>query len=143
VGVVAVIALASLLCATVVGWGLHWLGFHPFTVLAPLVFVNNVVSAAVLAPLLLRTLYPRIAKAHLLYRDILGPRAPLSWERRVAGLVLVVGGTVGAFVAGQLIASGRWLPPWAVLHTTSGAAEVGLGLAPILGAVVLGLATLL
>lgn len=141
-GLLAVIALASLLCATIVGWGLNWLGFHPFTLLGPLVFLNNLVSAAVLAPLLLRVLHPRIAKARLLYRDVLGPRARTSWFRRAAGLVLVVGGTVGAFVAGQLIGGGRWLPPWAVLHTASGAAEIGLGLAPILAMVAAGFALL-
>src|SRR5512144_2837061 len=35
VGLLAVIALASLLCATIVAWGLHWLGIHPFTLLGP------------------------------------------------------------------------------------------------------------
>jgi energy-coupling factor transport system substrate-specific component len=141
-GLVAVIALASLLCATVVGWGLHWLGFHPFTLLAPIVFVNNVVVASVLAPLLLRVLYPRIARAHLLYRDLRGVRPPTSRLRRALGIALVLAGTLGAFAAGQLIASGHWLPPWAVLHSASGGAEVGLGLLPILALVVLGCALL-
>jgi energy-coupling factor transport system substrate-specific component len=142
VGLVAVIALASLLCATVVGWGLHWLGFHPFTLLASVVFVNNVVAAAVLAPLLLRVLYPRIARAHLLYSDLRGPRPATSRLRRGLGVALVLVGTVGAFTAGQLIASGRWLPPWALLHSVSGGAEVGLGLLPILALVVIGCALL-
>src|SRR5438876_10819995 len=30
-GLLAVMALAAVLCATVVGWGLQLLGFHPFT----------------------------------------------------------------------------------------------------------------
>ena len=139
---VATIALASLLCATIVGWGLHWLGFHPFTILGPVVFVNNVVAAAVLAPVLLRVLHPRIAKARLLYRDILGPRAPRSRVRRTIGVALVLCGTLAAFGAGELIAGGHWRPAWAVLHSASGAAEVGLGLAPILGVVVVGCALL-
>src|SRR5207248_2402329 len=41
VGLLLVIALAATLCATVVGWGLQALGFHPFTVLGTLVLVNN------------------------------------------------------------------------------------------------------
>jgi energy-coupling factor transport system substrate-specific component len=139
---IAVITLASLLCATIVAWGLHWLGFHPFTLLGPIVFVNNVVAASVLAPLLLRVLHPRIARAHLLYRDLLGPRRPTSRVRRGIGLALVVVGTVGGFAAGQAIAGGDWLPPWAVLRSASGAAEVGLGLIPILAIVVLGCALL-
>src|SRR5712692_887460 len=50
-GLLAVIALAATLCATVVGWGLHLLGFHPFTVLGTIVLVNNLVVASLLGPL--------------------------------------------------------------------------------------------
>lgn len=142
VGLGAVIVLASLLCATIVAWGLHTLGFHPFTLLGPLVFLNNVVAALVLAPLLLRVLYPRIARARLLYSDLMEPRPRPSAPRRALGVTLVVVGTVGAFAAGQLIASGRWLPPWAVVHSASGGAEVGLGLLPVLALAALGLALL-
>ncbi len=133
-----VIALAALLCATIVGWGLHTLGFHPFTLLGPIVFLNSAVASGVLAPLLLRVLHPRLAKAHLLYRDVLGPRAPRSRIRRGLGIALIVIGTIAAFTTGELVASGAWRPPWAVLHTASGAGEVGLGLLPILGVVLLG-----
>src|SRR5438876_900055 len=52
-GLLAVMAVASTLCAAVVGWGLHLLGFHPFTVLGTVVLVNDLVVAAVLAPFLL------------------------------------------------------------------------------------------
>lgn len=141
-GLVAVIALASLLCATIVAWGLHWLGFHPFTLLGPVVFVNNVFAASVLAPILLGVLYPRIARAHLLYRDVVAPRRPPTRLRRRLGVALVVVGTLGAFAAGEAIAGGQWLPPWALLRSTSGGAEVGLGLLPILALVVLGCALL-
>jgi energy-coupling factor transport system substrate-specific component len=137
-----VIVLASMLCATIVAWGLHWLGFHPFTLMAPLVFANNAVVALVLAPLLLRVLHPRVARARLLYRDILGPRRRVSRTRRGLGLLLLVGGTLSAFVLGQLVASGRWIPPWTPPATGSGAAQVGLGLLPILALVAAGLALL-
>src|SRR5437867_1756190 len=53
VGLVLVIVRAATLCATVVGWGLQTLGFHPFTVLGTLVLMNNLVVALVLAPFLL------------------------------------------------------------------------------------------
>jgi energy-coupling factor transport system substrate-specific component len=138
IGLGAVITLASLLCATIVAWGLHALGFHPFSLLGPLVFLNNVVAALVLAPILLRVLYPRIARAHLLYRDLMVPPPRGSAVRRMLGVALVVGGTIGAFAAGQLISSGWWLPPWAVVRSASGGAEVGLGLLPMLLLVGLG-----
>jgi len=142
VALVLVIALACTLCATIVGWGLHTLGFHPFTLLGPLVLANNLVAAVVLAPLLLGALYPRIARGRLLYRDLMPARARTSTARRALGVLLVVGGTLSAFAAGELIASGRWTPPWALVHTTSRSAEVGLGLLPMLAAACAGLALL-
>jgi energy-coupling factor transport system ATP-binding protein len=116
-----VIAIGATLCATVVGWGLQALGFHPFTVLGTVVLVNNLVVASILSPLLLAVLYPRIRHARLLYRDILGARPRLPRWRAALGVTLVATGTVAAFVAGELIASGRWLAPWATLRTGSGA----------------------
>lgn len=142
VGLVAVITLASLLCATIVGWGLQLLGFHPFNVLGTVVFLNNFVVAVMLAPLLLKVLHPRIARARLLYRDLLGPRPTRPTWRIALGLGLVAGGTVTAFVCGELIASHRWVAPWAPWVSASGAAAVGFGLAPLLGVVVVGLALL-
>ena len=142
IGLVLVIALAAMLCATVVGWGLQALGFHPFTVLGTLVLVNNLVVALVLGPFLLTVLHPRIRHARLLYRDLLGPRRPVARARALLGVGLVVAGTGLAFGAGELIASGRWLAPWAAHRTGTGAFEVGLGLVPFLGVAVAGLALL-
>jgi len=137
-----VIVLAAMLCATVVGWGLHLLGFHPFTVLGTVVLVNNLAVAVVLVPPLLAVLYPRVHHARLLYRDVLGPRARLPAWRAMLGVTCVVVGTVAAFSAGELVASGRWRPPWVPCRTTSGACEVGFGLVPFLGVTVGGLALL-
>jgi energy-coupling factor transport system substrate-specific component len=137
-----VITLAATLCATVVGWGLQLLGFHPFTVLGTLVLVNNLVVAVVLAPFLLAVLHPRVRRARLLYRDLLGPRPrPPGW-RAALGVSLLAASTATAFVAGQLIAGGRWRPPWAPFDSPSGALEVGLGLVPFLALAVAGLALL-
>src|SRR6266403_520134 len=103
-----VIAIACLLCGATVGFGLQLLGFVPFAVLANVVLVNNLVTSAVLAPLLLTVLNPRVRRARLLYGDIVGrpPHAP-AW-RRLVGVALVAAGTVLAFVVGNL-ASGGWL----------------------------------
>src|SRR5207244_3393783 len=92
VGLLLVIALAATLCATVVGWGLQALGFHPFTVLGTLVLVINLGVALVLAPFLLAILYPRIRRARLLYRDLLGPRAALPHWRVALRVTLVAAG---------------------------------------------------
>jgi energy-coupling factor transport system substrate-specific component len=105
-----VIATASMLCAATVGFGLHLLGFVPFAVLGNVVFVNNLVTSSVLAPLLLAVLYPRVRRARLLYTDVLGADdRPPAW-RRAAGVLLTIAGTAAAFAAGNL-ASGGWLVP--------------------------------
>jgi energy-coupling factor transport system substrate-specific component len=134
--------LASMLCATVVGWGLQVLGFHVFTVLGTVVLLNNFVAAAALAPLLLAVLRPRVLRARLSYRDLLGPRPPLPMWRRVVGVAAVVIGTVGGFAAGELIASHRWSAPWIDVVTATGSLEVGLGVLPFLVLAVVGLALL-
>ena len=139
IGLLAVIGLAAMLCATIVGWGLQALGFHPFTVLGTLVLMNNFVVAAILSPFLLAVLHPRIRHARLLYRDLLGPRPPLPAWRAAIGVTLVVLGTGSAFAAGELIAGGQWLAPWAAHRTGSGAFEVGVGLVPFIGVAVAGL----
>jgi len=142
IGLVAVIALAAMLCATVIGWGLNWLGFHPFKVLASIVLVNNLVVALALGPFLLAVLYPRVERARLLYRDLLGPRVAPPRAQVIVGVILVVGGTLGAFVAGQAISNGQWLAPWAPWETVSLRGAVGVGLMPILAIVLVGLALL-
>ncbi len=105
-----IIACASMLCAVTVGFGLQLLGFVPFAVLANVILVNNLITSAVLAPLLLAVLYPRVRRARLLYDDILGAPPRMGRWRRVAGVALVVAGTALAFVLGNL-ASGGWLDP--------------------------------
>jgi energy-coupling factor transport system substrate-specific component len=142
VALLAVMTLAGMLCATVVGWGLQILGFHPFTTLATFILLNNVLVAALLGPFLLALLYPRIRRARLLYRDLLGPRTPVPPWRALLGTALLVVGTLGGFVAGELIASGQWEAPWTPCRTASGACEVGFGVAPLLGIAVGGLALL-
>ncbi len=133
-------ALAAALCATIVGWGLHVLGFHPFSVLAPLVLMNNLVVAAVLSPILLGVLAPRVRRAGLAYRDVLGPRRRTPRWRAALGLALVVAGTVGAFAAGQLASTARWRPPWIATPTASLRLEVGTGVPPFLAVAALGVA---
>ena len=110
--------------------------------LGSIVLVNNLVVALTLAPFLLAVLYPRVRRARLLYRDLLGPRPPVPRWRAITGVLLVTGGTIGAFVLGQLISTGRWQPPWAPWETPSRGLEIGVGLIPPLGVAIIGLALL-
>jgi energy-coupling factor transport system substrate-specific component len=140
----AVVFLASLLCASVIGWGLNLLGFHPFSLLAPVVLFNNTVSALLLAPPLLYAVYSRVAGARLLYEDMVPITVP-SAARRWLGVVLVVAGAAAAFGAGLQLSLGRWQPEWMPETGPSGgtrALVVGLGVPPFLLIAVLGLCLL-
>ena len=67
----AVTFLASLACAVQLCWGLDLLGLVPYHILAPAITINNFIAAAILGPLLLPVLYPRVKKWGLLYTDIM------------------------------------------------------------------------
>jgi energy-coupling factor transport system substrate-specific component len=138
------VGVASLSCAVVVGWGLNVLGFHPFSLLAPIVFINNFLMAMLLAPVLLAVLYPRVARGRLLYQDLVVVE-PVGRIRRWCGVTCIVLGAVGGFVIGNAL-SLDWfqLPgisaPGAVGGTR--ALVVGLGVPPSLCLLILGLALL-
>ncbi len=65
--------LASVSCGVIVAWGLDLLGLVPFHVLAPLISINNFITAGILGPLLLPILYQRVKQWGLLYQDIMNP----------------------------------------------------------------------
>jgi energy-coupling factor transport system substrate-specific component len=139
------IFLASALCALVIGWGLNLLGFIPFSVLGNIVLFNNFVSSMLFAPVLLAVIYPRVARGRLLYQNLLPPRLPRPRAVRLLGLGLLTCAVVGGFIAGNLLASGRWTPSLFVTLgwvTQTKAVEVGLGLAPFIAIACIGLALL-
>jgi energy-coupling factor transport system substrate-specific component len=130
------------LCALIVGWGLNTLGFVPFTVLGNVVLLNNLLAAVLLAPLILRAVYPRVARARLLYDDV-HPHPGPSRARAIAGIALLFAATAAGHVAGNLAATGAWQPPWAwVSDSPTRAPEVALGVAPFVLLALVGLALL-
>jgi energy-coupling factor transport system substrate-specific component len=134
----AVVALSAAACALVVGWGLNILGFVPFAVLGNIVFFNNFIMAVVLSPLLLLAIYPRVKQAGLRYDDLAAPRAgSRGW--RWLGLGAVIVGTVGGFVVGNLLSTGR-IEIATLVTDPAGtrAAQVGVGVAPFVALIVLG-----
>jgi hypothetical protein len=129
---VFVIFVASASCALIVGWGLNLLGFQPFPLLGNVVLTNNFVTATALGPLTLRVLYPRVKSGGFLYADHVPGRPRRS---PVGPIVLALAATfaIGGHLAGNLIYTGRWTPPWVAVFavsTPSRAFEVGVGLAP-------------
>ncbi|OFV88490.1 MAG: hypothetical protein A3J75_05610 [Acidobacteria bacterium RBG_16_68_9] len=139
-----IIAVSAGACALIIGWGLNLLGFVPFSVLANIIFFNNFIVAAVLAPLLLAAVYPRVKRARLRYEDILTDRSR-PWPRpvRLLGVMLVVGAIASGLVLGNLISTGGVaLPVLGVAGPGTGALHVGVGLLPVLLLLLLGIALL-
>ncbi|MGD0073222.1 MAG: QueT transporter family protein [Candidatus Binataceae bacterium] len=117
--VVACLA-ASALCADIVGWGDNLLGLRPFAVLGNVIIFNNMLAAIVLAPFLLAAVYPRVRSGRMLYQDLMPehPRRPIAIAS--VGLVLLIAGTSGAWLFGNLISTGYWAPrflPATMIHS--------------------------
>jgi energy-coupling factor transport system substrate-specific component len=140
-----VVLLASAACALTVGWGLNLLGFVPFSVLANIILLNNFLVAVVLTPFLLSVIYPRVKRAQLSYRDILGEPAPATRRVRRLGLLVVVLATLSGMILGNLLSTGRLhVPLIGTAEVASGtrAVDVGLGLLPVMALLLVGVALL-
>lgn len=67
---VLICVVASWICAASIAWGVQLLGLLPFSILAPAIFINNMVMGILLGPPLLQFLYPRVQRWGLLYGDL-------------------------------------------------------------------------
>ncbi|HJU27684.1 MAG TPA: hypothetical protein VJ718_00850, partial [Candidatus Binataceae bacterium] len=101
---------ASVLCADLVGWGDNLLSLRPFWILGNVIIFNNMVASVVLSPLILIAVYPRVRAGRLLYADVMPELKPRPAPLRLAGLAMLVTGEAGAWIAGNLISSGYWIP---------------------------------
>lgn len=84
---------ASAVCAAIISWWAALLELVPFTVLAPIILLNNTLAAVILGPPLLYLTYPRIKEMQLLYPDLLREEQLLTAStarRQVAAYGLLV-----------------------------------------------------
>ncbi|NBJ70408.1 MULTISPECIES: hypothetical protein [Clostridia] len=63
--------IASIGCGSIMGYMLDAIGLYPFAVLGNIMSLNNFVAAAILGPILLKILYPRVEKWGLIWTDIM------------------------------------------------------------------------
>jgi energy-coupling factor transport system substrate-specific component len=63
--------IASVGCGAIIGYILDIIGLYPFAVLGNIISINNFVAAAILGPILLKILYPRIEKWGLIWTDVM------------------------------------------------------------------------
>jgi energy-coupling factor transport system substrate-specific component len=99
-----ILAVATLACAAVIGWGLELLRLFPYSVLGNLIFVNNFCFGLLAIPLL-ALLYPRVERWGLLWTDVM-PSAEISRGRGSVGALLLVVGALGAGIAGNVLSVG-------------------------------------
>jgi len=140
---VAVVALASAACALTIGWGINLLGFVPFSVLGNIIFLNDFLVAVVLTPFLLAVIYPRVKAAKLRYVDVLIQPPRRSRPVQLIGLVVVVVALGGGMILGNGLSTGRLsVPGLSATASATHATQVGIGLAPVVALVVMGLSLL-
>lgn len=135
----AAAVLASAACAATIAWGVDLLGLVPFAALGAVIFVNNLVVGALLGPVLLRLVWPRVAAWHLLWADV-HPMTPPPPARRRAGIVLMWVGGIGALAAGLALSAGLGGAELFRFGVGSASTAVAAGVAPLLALLLLGCA---
>jgi energy-coupling factor transport system substrate-specific component len=70
---IGVVIAASAACAATIGIGVDLFKFFPYTMLASVIFINNVVMPVIIGPILLALLAPRVRRWGVFWWDILRP----------------------------------------------------------------------
>jgi energy-coupling factor transport system substrate-specific component len=107
---VALVILASVVCAVIISWWIDLLGLVPFTAALALIVFNNAIMAGVLGPILLLALYPRVKRWGLLWTEIMEPEEVSASRFQWLGNVLVWIGGLGGALVGLLLGLGAQAP---------------------------------
>lgn len=91
---IVVALIASLACGFIIAWGVYVLGFVPYSVLAPIIAINNAVMSLTLGLILFLLIGPRIRKWDLLWtqimdegKDAVAEKSPLA---KIGGYIMTV-----------------------------------------------------
>lgn len=98
--------LGGLSCALVIGFGLESLRLLPFSVIAVAVFLNNVLIALSLGPLLLNLLAPRVSRWDLAWEELLAPEDCRPGPAPRLGQALCWIGAAGGYLVGLAASAG-------------------------------------
>jgi energy-coupling factor transport system substrate-specific component len=107
---IAVVILASVVCAVIISWWIDLLGLVPFTAALALIVFNNAIMAGVLGPILLLALYPRVKQWGLLWTEIMEPEEVSASRLQRTGAILVWIGGLGGALVGLLLGLGAQAP---------------------------------
>ncbi|KPJ53867.1 hypothetical protein AMJ39_03020 [candidate division TA06 bacterium DG_24] len=137
--------LASMVCGVVIGWGLDTLRLVPFAALGNIIFLNNFIVSAILGPILMGLIYPRLERWGITWGKILGPRAATPSRFSWLGVSLLWLGAVSGLVLGNMISMGLYETGFLARGFGTGAVgEMGIavGLLPSIVIILLGAALL-
>ena len=132
---IAIVILASAVCAVWIAWFNDLMGFVPFAALGSIITVNNAIAGILLGPILLLVLYPRVKRWGLLWTEIMRPEEVSAGRFRTLGNALMWLGGIGALVVGLALGLGLYEQDLAAAGITAGGAGavgIGLGLVPFL-----------
>lgn len=102
---IIVAAITSASCATFIGWAVDFLGLAPFTIVANIIAINNLVFMLTLSPLLIKTLEKRVKRQGLMYYDVMDVQ-PKRSRTNVFGIFLVTVGSFLGLIAGNMVQLG-------------------------------------
>jgi energy-coupling factor transport system substrate-specific component len=132
---IAIVILASAICAVWIAWFNDLIGFVPFAALGAIITVNNAIAGLVLGPILLLVLYPRVKRWGLLWTEIMNPEeVSASRLQRFGNLLMWIGG-LGGLIVGLALGLGLYEQGLAAAGFTAGGAGtlgIGIGLIPFL-----------
>jgi hypothetical protein len=78
--------------------------------LGNVIIFNNMASALLLSPFILAAVYPRVKKGRMLYTDVMPEVKLKPMPIRAFGFAMLVIGEGGAWLFGNLLSTGAWLP---------------------------------
>jgi energy-coupling factor transport system substrate-specific component len=139
---VAIVIVASAVCAVWIAWFNDLIGFVPFAALGSIIMVNNALAGLVLGPIFLLILYPRIKRWGLLWTEIMTPDEVSAPRLQPLGNALMWIGGIGGLVVGLGIGLGIYEQGFAAAGFSPESAGqlrglgIGLGLIPFLIAIV-------
>ena len=139
---VAIVIVASAVCAVWIAWFNDLIGFVPFAALGSIIMVNNALAGLVLGPIFLLILYPRIKRWGLLWTEIMTPDEVSAPQLQTLGNALMWIGGIGGLVVGLALGLGIYEQGFAAAGFSPESAGqlrglgIGLGLVPFLIAIV-------
>ncbi len=132
---IAIVILASSVCAVWIAWFNDLIGFVPFAALGSIITVNNALAGIALGPILLLVLYPRVKRWGLLWTEIMSPEeVSASRLQRLGNLLMWIGG-LGGLIVGLIIGLGLYEQGLAAAGFAAGGQgglAIGIGLIPFL-----------